>query len=84
MRRSQLKTGESDRLGQGQDRRGRRRGAGDSISASQRVDTRVRIFNTFGARMRPQDGRAIPTFLRLAVSEKPVTVFGDGSQPRSF
>jgi dTDP-glucose 4,6-dehydratase len=48
------------------------------------VDTRVRIFNTFGARMRPQDGRAIPTFLRLAVSEKPVTVFGDGSQPRSF
>jgi dTDP-glucose 4,6-dehydratase len=44
----------------------------------------ARIFNTFGARMRPQDGRAIPTFLRQAISEKPVTVFGDGSQTRSF
>jgi dTDP-glucose 4,6-dehydratase len=44
----------------------------------------ARIFNTFGARMRPQDGRAIPTFLRQALSEKPVTVFGDGSQTRSF
>jgi dTDP-glucose 4,6-dehydratase len=44
----------------------------------------VRIFNTFGARMRPHDGRAIPTFLRQALSEKPVTVFGDGSQTRSF
>jgi dTDP-glucose 4,6-dehydratase len=40
--------------------------------------------NTFGPRMRPQDGRAIPTFLRQALSEKPVTVFGDGSQTRSF
>jgi dTDP-glucose 4,6-dehydratase len=44
----------------------------------------ARIFNTFGARMRPRDGRAIPTFLRQALSEKPVTVFGDGSQTRSF
>ena len=44
----------------------------------------ARIFNTFGARMRPHDGRAIPTFLRQALSEKPVTVFGDGSQTRSF
>jgi dTDP-glucose 4,6-dehydratase len=44
----------------------------------------ARIFDTFGARMRPQDGRAIPTFLRQAISEKPVTVFGDGSQTRSF
>jgi dTDP-glucose 4,6-dehydratase len=44
----------------------------------------ARIFNTFGGRMRPQDGRAVPTFLRQALSEKPVTVFGDGSQTRSF
>src|SRR6476469_7924371 len=44
----------------------------------------VRIFNTYGPRMRPHDGRAIPTFLRQALSEKPVTVFGDGSQTRSF
>src|SRR4051794_9320654 len=51
----------------------------------QGVDTSiVRIFNTFGPRMRPNDGRAIPTFLRQALSEKPVTVFGDGSQTRSF
>jgi dTDP-glucose 4,6-dehydratase len=44
----------------------------------------ARIFNTFGARMRPQDGRAIPTFLQQALSEEQVTVFGDGSQTRSF
>ncbi len=44
----------------------------------------VRIFNTFGARMRPHDGRAIPTFLRQALQDKPLTVFGDGSQTRSF
>jgi dTDP-glucose 4,6-dehydratase len=51
----------------------------------QGVDTCIgRIFNTFGARMRPHDGRAIPTFLRQALSEKPITVFGDGSQTRSF
>jgi dTDP-glucose 4,6-dehydratase len=51
----------------------------------QGVDTAiVRIFNTYGPRMRPNDGRAIPTFLRQALSEKPVTVFGDGSQTRSF
>src|SRR5918996_1294147 len=40
--------------------------------------------NTYGARMRPHDGRAIPTFLRQALQDKPVTVFGDGSQTRSF
>jgi UDP-glucuronate decarboxylase len=40
--------------------------------------------NTFGARMRPHDGRAIPTFLRQALQDKPLTVFGDGSQTRSF
>src|SRR2546423_5204849 len=51
----------------------------------QGVDTAIaRIFNTFGPRMRPHDGRAIPTFLRQALSEKPVTVFGDGAQTRSF
>ncbi|MFL5894053.1 MAG: UDP-glucuronic acid decarboxylase family protein [Thermoleophilaceae bacterium] len=51
----------------------------------QGVDTCIaRIFNTFGPKMRPHDGRAIPTFLRQALSEKPVTVFGDGSQTRSF
>ena len=51
----------------------------------QGVDTCIaRIFNTFGSRMRPHDGRAIPTFLRQALTDKPVTVFGEGSQTRSF
>src|SRR5215211_6088392 len=51
----------------------------------QGVDTAiVRIFNTYGPRMRPNDGRAIPTFLRQALTGKPITVFGDGSQTRSF
>jgi dTDP-glucose 4,6-dehydratase len=51
----------------------------------QGVDTAiVRIFNTFGPKMRPHDGRAIPTFLRQALTDRPVTVFGDGSQTRSF
>jgi dTDP-glucose 4,6-dehydratase len=51
----------------------------------QGVDTCIaRIFNTYGPRMRPHDGRAIPTFLRQAVQDAPVTVFGDGSQTRSF
>jgi dTDP-glucose 4,6-dehydratase len=51
----------------------------------QGVDTAIaRIFNTFGPRMRPNDGRAVPTFLRQALEGKPVTVFGDGSQTRSF
>jgi dTDP-glucose 4,6-dehydratase len=44
----------------------------------------VRIFNTYGPRMRPHDGRAIPTFLRQALADQPLTVFGDGSQTRSF
>src|SRR4029079_18075654 len=44
----------------------------------------VRIFNTYGPRMRPYDGRAIPTFMRQALQDKPITVFGDGSQTRSF
>jgi dTDP-glucose 4,6-dehydratase len=49
------------------------------------LDTRiVRIFNTFGPRMRANDGRAIPAFVTQALAGKPVTVFGDGSQTRSF
>ena len=48
------------------------------------VDTAVlRIFNTFGPRMRPNDGRAIPTFIRQALNGEPLTVAGDGSQTRS-
>jgi dTDP-glucose 4,6-dehydratase len=51
----------------------------------QGVDTAiVRIFNTYGPRMRPYDGRAIPTFLRQALQDRPLTVYGDGSQTRSF
>jgi len=44
----------------------------------------VRIFNTYGPRMRLQDGRAIPTFLSQAIQDKPLTIYGDGSQTRSF
>jgi len=51
----------------------------------QGVDTAiVRIFNTYGPRMRANDGRAVPTFLRQALASQPLTVFGDGSQTRSF
>jgi dTDP-glucose 4,6-dehydratase len=51
----------------------------------QGVDTCiVRIFNTYGPRMRAHDGRAIPTFLRQALQDRALTVFGDGSQTRSF
>ncbi len=49
------------------------------------VDTKiVRIFNTYGPRMRPNDGRAIPTFVPQALRNEPITIFGDGSQTRSF
>lgn len=49
------------------------------------IDTRiVRIFNTYGSRMRLNDGRALPTFMRQALTGEPLTVFGDGSQTRSF
>jgi len=44
----------------------------------------VRIFNTYGPRMRAHDGRAIPTFMRQALQNKPLTVFGQGAQTRSF
>src|ERR671925_2327368 len=51
----------------------------------QGVDTAIaRIFNTYGPRMRPNDGRAVPTFVRQALEGKPLTVFGDGTQTRSF
>lgn len=49
------------------------------------IETRiVRIFNTYGSRMRLKDGRALPTFFRQALKNEPITVFGDGSQTRSF
>jgi len=49
------------------------------------MDTRiVRIFNTYGPRMRPDDGRAIPQFTSQALAGEPMTVHGDGSQTRSF
>jgi len=49
------------------------------------VDTRiVRIFNTYGPRMRLNDGRALPNFLYQALTGRPITVYGDGSQTRSF
>ena len=49
------------------------------------LDTRiVRIFNTYGPRMRIRDGRAIPNFIAQALAGEPVTVYGDGSQTRSF
>jgi len=49
------------------------------------VDTKiVRIFNTYGPRMRPNDGRAIPTFVPQALRNEAITIFGDGSQTRSF
>ena len=56
-----------------------------AYNRQQGVDTCiVRIFNTYGPRMRPNDGRAVPTFVRQALENKPLTVFGDGSQTRSF
>jgi len=49
------------------------------------VDTKiVRIFNTYGPRMRLHDGRVVPAFISEALTGKPLTIFGDGSQTRSF
>jgi len=49
------------------------------------VDTKiVRIFNTYGPRMRLHDGRVVPAFIGEALTGKPLTIFGDGSQTRSF
>jgi len=51
----------------------------------QGVDTAiVRIFNTYGPRMRPNDGRAVSNFMRQALASVPLTIYGDGSQTRSF
>jgi dTDP-glucose 4,6-dehydratase len=51
----------------------------------QGVDTCIaRLFNSYGPRMRANDGRAVPTFLKQALDGKPITVFGDGTQTRSF
>ena len=50
-----------------------------------KVETRiVRIFNTYGPRMRLNDGRVVPAFISQALKNKPVTVFGKGTQTRSF
>jgi dTDP-glucose 4,6-dehydratase len=50
-----------------------------------KVDTRiVRIFNTYGPRMRLQDGRVVPNFIAQALRDEPLTVYGDGSRTRSF
>ena len=52
---------------------------------SHNIDTKIaRIFNTYGSRMRVNDGRAIPAFFMQALNDQPITVFGDGSQTRSF
>ncbi|MDH5580241.1 MAG: GDP-mannose 4,6-dehydratase, partial [Betaproteobacteria bacterium] len=49
------------------------------------LETRiVRIFNTYGPRMRPRDGRVVPAFVQQALTGEPLTVFGDGGQTRSF
>ena len=49
------------------------------------LDTRiVRIFNTYGPRMRPGDGRVVSNFIVQAIQNKPITIYGDGSQTRSF
>jgi dTDP-glucose 4,6-dehydratase len=49
------------------------------------IDTRIaRIFNTYGPRMRRDDGRAVPNFITQALAGRPLTVYGDGSQTRSF
>jgi len=50
-----------------------------------KIDTKIaRIFNSYGPRMRKDDGRAVPTFINQALKGEPLTVFGDGSQTRSF
>ena len=50
-----------------------------------KIDTKiVRIFNTYGERMREKDGRAIPNFISQALNDKPITVYGEGDQTRSF
>jgi dTDP-glucose 4,6-dehydratase len=56
-----------------------------AYNRQQGVDTSIiRIFNTYGPRMRPNDGRAVPNFMRQALDGKPLTIYGDGAQTRSF
>src|SRR5579862_3603044 len=56
-----------------------------SYHRQNQVDTRiVRIFNTYGPRMRLNDGRVLPNFIRSALLNEPVTIYGDGTQTRSF
>jgi dTDP-glucose 4,6-dehydratase len=56
-----------------------------AYSRTKNADTRiVRIFNTYGPRMRLDDGRVVPNFIQQALQGKPLTVFGDGKQTRSF
>jgi UDP-glucuronate decarboxylase len=62
---------------------------GETLTVSYRqkygLDTRtVRVFNTYGPRMRPDDGRVVPTFITQALSDQDITVYGDGQQTRSF
>jgi dTDP-glucose 4,6-dehydratase len=60
------------------------RGVYDEAKRYAEALTIVRIFNTYGPRMRSHDGRAIPTFMRQALENAPITVFGRGEQTRSF
>lgn len=56
-----------------------------AYARSFKIETRiVRIFNTYGPRMRPEDGRVIPNFFQQALNKQPLTVYGDGSQTRSL
>ena len=56
-----------------------------AFRSARNVDTRIaRIFNTFGPRMRENDGRAVPQFITQALAGEPITVYGDGSQTRSL
>ncbi len=49
------------------------------------LDVRIaRIFNTYGPRMKPDDGRAVPNFIKQSLRDEPITIYGDGSQTRSF
>jgi dTDP-glucose 4,6-dehydratase len=62
-----------------------RRGDYDGLHAQDNVNTHiVRIFNTYGPRMRLRDGRVVPAFVGQALRGEPLTIFGDGSQTRSF
>lgn len=56
-----------------------------SYNRTQNVETRIaRIFNTYGSRMRPEDGRVIPNFFTQSLARKPLTIYGDGKQTRSL